>query len=262
MKKIFSRAGLLFLAAATMGMLGVSYAGYTDSLKVDTELSAGSMSFEFMDSGKDRDFIIGIQESGKEKVTKLDAKINYDGKTLTITDMDPIDMSFLKNGKLQILIRYIVEVTEEESVLRAASIIEKDQRSYLGEIPFQLISSTPLWSIEGKSASWGLGDGDLGGVPQVIYELLPQTLANFRASHTLWFNEKKDRMEGTILLEQIDIPKLLSIKKVELSAFGLPDDILKEMAAEKKLNLTMVGSYGFEIPLVLDQFNAEGEGLL
>ena len=262
MKKIFSKVGLLLLSATMVGMLGVSYAGYTDILIAEGELSTGSMSFEFVDAKKDQDFLIGL-ENNKDKFQELDANIDFDGKSLIITDIDPIDIAVLEDGKSKLLIHYSIKAEDEQSILRAAMIAEKDKRSSLGEIPFELISKTPQWSIAGKSKgefhSWGSENEAIETVPQVVYDLLPEALGSFHATHILSVDKKGDRMQGIIALELKDSPEILSIEKVKLSEFDLPEEVLREMVEVKKLELSMQGCYGFEIPLSLDQFNAGGE---
>ena len=262
MKKIFSKVGLLLLSATMVGMLGVSYAGYTDILIAEGELSTGSMGFEFVDAKKDRAFQIGL-ENNKGKFQELDANIDFDGKSLTITDIDPIDIAVLEDGKSKLLIHYSIKAEDEQSILRAAMIAEKDKRSSLGEIPFELISKTPQWSIAGKSKgefhSWGSENEAIETVPQVVYDLLPEALGSFHATHILSVDKKGDRMQGIIALELKDSPEILSIEKVKLSEFDLPEEVLREMVEVKKLELSMQGCYGFKIPLSLDQFNAGGE---
>ncbi|NLT46971.1 MAG: hypothetical protein GXX92_01025 [Clostridiales bacterium] len=262
MKKMFSKVGLLMLSAVMVGMLGVSYAGYTDILTVEGEVSTGSMGFEFMDTRKDRDFLIGL-ETDSGKFRKLDANIDFDGKSLSITDIGPIDFSLFESGNAKIFIRYSIAAADGRSVQRAATIKENDSRSSLGEIPLELISKTPEWSISGKSEdeSYGCGSENeaIDAVPQVVYDLLPDTLGQFRATHTLLPNKKGDRMEGVITLDPADSQEILSARKVELSEFDLPDEVLKEMVGIDQLELSIQGCYGFEIPLVLDQFNAGGE---
>ncbi len=260
MKKIFSKVGLLLCSAAMVGALGVSYAGYTDLLIADAELSTGSMGFEFLDTNKDQDFVIGLLDnSQKGEFIELDANINFDGKSITIAGMDPVDISMLDDGITKLVIHYFIKASEGQSIKKAAAIDKKDKRSSLGEIPFELLSATPQWNIEGEFTSGGSGEKSLGTVPEVIYELLPETLGSFKATHLLAGDEKGDFMQGTILLEPTKNSEILSAKKVALSDFDLPEDLVKEMAAEKNLELSVIGHYGFEIPLVLDQFNAGRE---
>jgi len=256
MRKMFSKVGLLMLSAVMVGMLGVSYAGYTDILTVEGEVSTGSMGFKFVDTRKDRDFLIGL-ETDSGKFRKLDANIDFDGKSLSITDIGPIDFSLFENRSAKILIIYSIAAADGQSVQRAAKITEKDKRSFLGEIPFKLMSKTPEWSISGISEDGSYGCGSENEA--IVYDLLPDTLGQFRATHTLLPNKKGDRMEGTITLEPADSQEILSARKVELSEFDLPEEVLKEMVGIDQLELSIQGCYGFEIPLVLDQFNAGGE---
>ena len=156
MKKIFNKVGLLLIAVVAVGMQGLSYAAYTDFLTVETDLTTGSMDFDFHDI-EGEGAIIGIM--GKNgKIKKLDADIEYDGKTLRITDMEAIPMSMLEDGDMELHIRYAMKATEDQSILRAATIDERDQvRSFIGVIPFNLTTRTPKWSIEGDSISFGSG---------------------------------------------------------------------------------------------------------
>lgn len=62
-------------------------------------------------------------------------------------------------------------------------------------------------------------------------------------------------MQGSIVLEQIEPCKFLSEGSILLSDFDLPEEINEEIGAEGNLKLSMQGCYGFEIPLILDQFN-------
>ncbi|MGI6733055.1 MAG: hypothetical protein ACOX4J_02595 [Anaerovoracaceae bacterium] len=256
MEKIFNRAGLFFLAAAVVGMLGVSYAAYTNILTVETDIATGSMRFEFTDI-EEEGAIVGVRDKNGN-IRKLDANIEYDGKSLRITDMEAIPMSMLEDGDMELHILYAVKATEGQSILRAAELCEKDEaRSIIGKIPFKLTTGTPQWSIEGDSKSLGSGTEGLDGIPKIVYDLLPDDLGDFRVHHTLAINESKNRMEGTIVLEQMEPCKLLADGSLSLSDFDLPEEIYEEIGAESNLRLSLQGCYGFEIPLVLDQFNAK-----
>ena len=257
MKKIFNRVGLLLLAVVAVGMLGVSYAAYTDFLTVETDLTTGSMDFEFHDIGGEGGAIIGIM--GKNgRIKKLDADIEYDGKTLRITDMEAIPMSMLEDGDMELHIRYAMKAAEDQSILRAATIDERDQvRSIIGVIPFKLTTRTPKWSIEGDSISFGSGTRGLGRIPEIIYDSLLEDLGDFRVHHTLMINERKNLMQGTIVLEQTEPCTLLPEGPLLLSDFDLPEEMYDEIGDETNLRLSLQGCYGFEIPLVLEQFNAK-----
>ena len=134
MKKIFNKVGLLLIAVVAVGMLGICYAAYTDFLTVETDLTTGSMDFDFHDI-ECEGAIIGIMcKNGKIK--KLDADIEYDGKPLRITDMEAIPMSMIEDGDMELHIRYAMKATEDQRIMRAATIDERDQeRNIIGVIP-------------------------------------------------------------------------------------------------------------------------------
>ena len=64
-------------------------------------------------------------------------------------------------------------------------------------------------------------------------------------------------MQGTIVLEQTEPCTLLPEGHLSLSDFDLPEEMYDEIGDETNLRLSLQGCYGFEIPLVLDQFNVK-----
>lgn len=254
MNKIFSKAGLTVFVALMMVLLGVSYAGYTSILETNISMDSGNMDFQF--SGDNDDFSIGIQNGENGNIRAINADIAYDGKDLTITGMDPINMELLKDGDLRIIIQYEIAAADTASIKKAASIDSEKIADKAGIINIQRTTKAPQWKIESSSGSWELGDKDIGDVPRIIYNLLPESLGDFQVSQTLTVDKDRDGMQGVIILSQKEVPDLLSTESISLSSLGLSHEIAVEMMDKAEdLTLTMQGCYDFTVPLALDQFN-------
>ena len=259
MHNFFNKTGLVLLSVALLGLLGTSYAGYTGELSADTELSTGSMDFEFIDMEVNEDFLICIQKGENGNIQDICADIDYDGKFLRVTDMGPIDMSWLEDGDLRIIIRYGIKASNEHSIMKAAATGKnEDAARYIGSIPLDRISRTPRWYIENGQDIWGSGDDEIDSVPQIVYSLLPETLGDFEIYQVLTAKAEDDGMQGIIILVQTEVPVIIPEGQVTLSQFYLPEELLQEISASKDLVLSVHGCYGFEIPINLDQFNAGG----
>jgi hypothetical protein len=253
MRKIFSKTGLLVLMVAIVVLLGASYAGYTRVLETQLDLSSGGMDFHF--DGSREDFSISIQKDGSKELWDLNANIDYDGKTLKISDMKPIDMSYLKDGDLRFIIQYGIKASNSSSLAKAAipqTIKDKNEFEY---VSFEKTTKTPQWTIKTSSGDWSTGGFAVGSASEAICGRLPDSLGDFKLIKTLAVDENEKIMHGVIILEQAEIPSWFSSRPINLSSLCLPEEVLESIGEESDLVLSIEGAYGFEIPLAIDQFN-------
>lgn len=245
----------LILVVLAFGTLGMSYAAHTNILTSNFNLSTSNMSFVF-DRNKHEDVAVEIQQGYDGAVKDLGGIISYDDKKLEIKNIGPININDFCDGDAIITIKYVIKSEDEEHGIKQTATIEskKDQGYDLGSVEFELMSHTPIWSIETDDQSWGTKD--IGRTPDVIYEYLPESLGEFHAYNTMIPSEDEDGvMIGTIILKQergLSIPETLEIG---LSSLNLPSEISSEI--ENGSSIEIEGNYGFAIPLDLDQFNVE-----
>lgn len=251
MARVFNKAGLLFFMVTLIVVLGAGYAGYMAVLKTHTSLSSGDMDFKFDDSNEG--FSISVQKGRNGEIRKIGAIAEYDGKTLTIKDMDPIDTTYLDNVDLRFIIRYRIKPSENSSLMKAAEIteIKNDEEEYV------------KLRRTGKTIQW-VGRMDrspeekIGGVTSnYIQNLMPDSLGDFRVTKKLEADDNEKMMQGTILLEQVGVSDGTWPKSIDISSLGASVNDL-EIGMEAGTNeITLRGFYGFEIPFVLDQFNCK-----
>lgn len=254
MNIVFSKIGLVLSAVLTVVLLGASYAGYTSTLAANISIGTGNMDFEFF--GENEDFSIAIQKGENNSIKPINANINFDGKELAITDMDPINMEFLKDGNLRIIIQYSVCAADNSSIKKAA-YVNSGKTTKAQFINIQRSSRTLKWRVESGSGNWAFGDSDYGDVPEIIYQLMPETLGTFQVEQIFAERKDRDKIHGRITLVQNEIPDLLSVESITLGSLALPREVAAELMGKGDLQLIMEGCYDFTIPLILDQFNTE-----
>lgn len=253
MNKIFSKMGFVLLSFMLLAMLGISYGAYTGALYINTSLSSGSMDMKF--SEKDDQFSLEIQIGKNDKPIELRANKSYDGKTLKISEMDPIDMSLLENGDLRFIIRYGIKPSDSSSILKAS--MKKPRRNKEQEyVTFERTTASPQIIIKDNSEE--LDSKITAGVAsQIIYDYLPDNLGDFYVTKNLLIDEKENIMQGVIILEQKEALSWPFENHIKLSNLDIQADELALLEKQDNLTLLLKGCYGFEIPLVLDQFNTE-----
>lgn len=261
MEKIFSKIGLLFISALAVVMLGVSYGGYTGFLTTDIKTATGNMDFLFSEEGGE-EFALTIQNSEMEEPSELDANFLYDGKTLRITDIGPIDINMLSGGDLRIDILFLINASED-STIKKAIISDKSDNNQTNQEPvvFDRMSKTPKWTIKCGSYIWGSENSEAGGVPEIVYRLLPDEIGDFYMTQSLITDENEGQIRGVLTLEQAGTGQSFPIEPVLLSSFELPSEIGEEMMAGEECELIMQAKYALEIPIDLDQFNYSEMGL-
>lgn len=252
MKKLFSRSGLIVLMIVIVGSLGVSYAGYTAMLETKVDLTTGSMDFEFCDS--DELFSIQIQNGKDEKPVKLKADISYGDKTLMISNIQAIDVSLLEGGNLRFIIQYGLKPTDDSSILKA--IIREEIGGY-EDVSLMRNNTTGQWVIRGGPDDQGYKGKAAGTVPEGIDKLIPDSLGDFHVTESFIVAKNEEYMEGTIILDQAEVPDWILSGPIPLSQLGLSDQTIEEIIHEEDLSISLYGFYSFEIPLDLNQFNGE-----
>lgn len=253
MKKIFNKTGLLILIMVTVASLGVSYAAYTTSLEAGADLTTGNLDFEFSQS--DELVSIEVQKGFNGNPQELKADVDYDGKTLRITNIEAIDVSLLEKGNLRFIIRYGIKPSDNSSLLNA--IIKEKNDGTDQYISLRRNSTTPQWIIKDGCDDWSFDSMAAGVASQSIYGILPDSLGEFQVTQSLGIARNEEYFEGIIILEQKDVPDWISPGPILLSQLELPAEIVEKMVVKEDLTLSLFGFYSFEIPLALDQFNAE-----
>ncbi len=261
MEKIFSKIGLLFISAVAVVMLGVSYGGYTGLLTADIKAATGNMDFLFSE-GRGEKFSLTIQNSEMKEPVELDANFIYDGKTLKITDIGPIDMNMLSVGDLRIDILFLINASED-STIKKAIISGRSGNNQIDQEPvvFDRMSKTPKWAIKCGSYTWGSENPEAGGVPEIVYRLLPDEIGDFYMTQSLITDENEGQIRGILTLEQAGAGEPFPTEPVLLSSFELPSEIGEEMMAGEECQLIMQAEYALEMPIDLDQFNYSEMGL-
>lgn len=255
MLKVVGRLSFFIYMFILSIALGVSYGAYTDNLDIKSVLMGGSMDYNF--AGSKDEFSIEMQEGNKIGLVDLNGVMDYDGKTLRITDMDPIDMAMLEGGNIKFIIKYAIKAQGEggirASVDRRIKTTDKQET-----VKFKLGSKTPYLTISDKD-----GAGIVEYIPlsdlslSTANNLLPESLGDFSVSKFLVLNSEGDFLKGLIVLEQTGPYTKGLPDSVPLSSLNLPEEMVENLLSKEDFDITLSGSYTFEIPLDLDQFNME-----
>jgi hypothetical protein len=253
MVKIIGRLGFFIYIFFVIIALGVSYGAYTNNLDLKGVLTGGSMNYNF--DGPGDEFSVEMQNGNEIGLVNLNGVMNYDGKTLRITDMDPIDMAMLEGGNIKFIIKYAIKAQGEGSI-RASVDRGIKTSNELEAVKFKLGSKTPYLIINNND-----GEGEMEYIPlsdlsiSAIDEFLPESLGSFSVSKFLVLNSDGDFLKGLIVLEQTE-PYIKGLPhSVSLSSLNLPEEMVENLLSRGDFAITLSGSYTFEIPLDLDQFN-------
>lgn len=240
--------------AVIFAFAGVSYAAHTNVLYGDFGLGTSNMGFIF---DNDEDVSVQIRNGDGGELKELDCKAFYDGKKLVIKDIGPIDLDDFAEGNANILIQYAIKADDEENgVILPAEVDEESKNGYdLGTVELELLTNTPVWSLENSGQSWGTKSEGINGTPDIVYDFLPETLGEFQVYNELQPKLKDGYMIGTLLLKQEKAIKLSEGSEIGLSSLGLSSDVTNEIQNDSLLEIR--GTYGFAIPLGLDQFNVD-----
>lgn len=241
-----------------LGMMGTSYAAYSNTLFGDYHFESSLLNFIFDDSDNGRSVSVEYQIGEKGPLQELDSSANYDGKQLTISDIGPLDAEMLADGNLTLFIHYTIRTEQEDQGIQQAKTVyeEEEPGYYIGEVDFQRNTDTPIWELENDGQCWGTGS--VGGTPAVLYGFLPERLCQFDAYNQIEKTDRDGLMNGTIILKQKTVPHLSQWSEINLSSLELDPDVVEQIkCGSLKSSLTIEGSYGFQIPVDLDQFNIE-----
>ncbi|GAB1475410.1 hypothetical protein MASR2M70_02420 [Bacillota bacterium] len=261
MESIFSKMGLLFLSVVMLVMLGASYGSYTGILDVDITESTGSMDFLFA-QGHSHEFSMTIQNGQMDEAEEIPAHFVYDDKTLKITDIGPINLNILREGDLRFNIRYSLKASEASSIKKAViSARSGNKKNEQKNLSFIRMSRTPEWTVICGNNMWGSAKAEAGGVPEIVYRLLPDTIGDFAMEQVLTIDEDEELLKGVIVLEQTGCKMAFPAEPVLLSSFELPEEIEQDMMEGEECQLIIKAAYSLEIPVDLDQFNYREIGL-
>lgn len=263
MKKVKTLSTVLFIMAALfVGVLGISYGGFSDTLVQTYNIYTGKMDFAFADpvniSTPEETFTISMQSGECGEAVELDADISYKDKQLFITNIDTINASEFIKGNTIFKINYAIIAADDKQGIRQVAAIEgEDDAGYnLGIIDFELQSKTPVWCVESGENHWGTDTDFPGGTPDVVYQLLPDTLARFDAFHTVQPADQNGIICGTIILKQIGNLNFPEPPEIGLSSLEFDDEINMKIANSPIYGyLEIEAVYGFIISINFDQYN-------
>lgn len=203
----------------------------------------------------DDDFSIYLDYADKSE--KLDAIIENNGKSLTVSGMEAIDMNKLISGEAGIRIEYRLQASDLEDGLPTVA----DETYDLGVIPFQLSAEDPYWKICNENGCWGIGEPELNlqeiEIPEAVFDLLPESLGNLHGYNHVTSSEN-DVVKGTVTIKQLE-PCTVINPTIDLTSLKLSDEVNREIAANdlESSNLEIMANYNFSIPLALDQANSK-----
>ena len=240
--------------AIIFAFAGVSYAAHTNALYQHFSIGTSNMSFIF---DNDEEVSAQIRKGTDGKLKELHCEATYDDKKLVIKDIGPIDLSDFEDGNANILIQYAIKADDKENgIILPAEKDKKSKNGYdLGTVPLDRLTNTPVWSLENGDRSWGTKSDGINGIPDIIYHYLPITLGEFHIYSELQPQLKDGYMTGTLLLKQENKLKMPDESDITLSSLGLSSDVTDEIESDSLLEIR--GTYGFSIPLSLDQFNVD-----
>lgn len=237
------------------GMLGIGYAAHTNILTGDFNISTSSMNFIF---DSDKNAVVEMMNGSDGDIKDLGGKASYKDKKLSITDIGPIDIEDFIDGNANIIIQYAIKTEDKEiGIKRPAEVKQDDDSGYdLGIVEFELLSNTPVWSLENGDRSWGTKSEGINGTPGIIYQFLPDNLGKFHVYNQLLPHYEDGVTIGMLLLKQVSSPALPDNREIGLSSLCLPSEISNEIqSGSPESILEIQGTYGFAIPINLDQFN-------
>jgi hypothetical protein len=254
-KQLIRTVQFFIIIGVITGLLGVTYAAYSNILATDFNLDTSSLSFVF---DCDNKAVVHMENYSEGIVQELKGEVDYQDKKLIITGIGPIDMQEFATGDINITIDYAIKAEDiENSLKRPAEVDKKSEVGYdLGTVDFELLSHTPVWNLENGSKIWGTESAGIEKTPDIIYQYLPDDLGTFHVYNTLIPGDEDGVMTGTLLLKQESVPALPSLDEIGLSSLSLPEGVCNEIKSGSPVSsLEIKGSYGFVIPLNLEQFN-------
>ena len=246
-------------AVFTASLLGVSYAAHTSMLTGNFDIGTSNMNFIF-NNDDDSKAKVTIQQGSDGEERELSGNLSYDNKRLTIADIGPIDMDFLSQGNAVLTIQYAIKtgLEERDGLKHPAEVSQKTDNGYdLGTVDFIKTSQTPIWDLNIGHMQWGTASQNCDSTPDIIYDILPDSLGTFHAYNTMIPDLNDGITRGELILKQETGPDL-SGSEIGLSSLDLPSGIAEK--AEKgngSITLQIEGTYGFVVPLDLEQFNTE-----
>lgn len=240
--------------ALLFAFAGVSYAAHTNVLTSFYEFGTGNMSFVF---DKSEDVVVQIRDGSDGEERNLDCDAVYKDKKLTISNIGPISITAFSSGNAEITIHYAIEAEDKKKGMQRPAEVKKNAKSGydLGTIKLELQSHTPVWSLENGELSIGTKSKGIDGTPDIIYDFLPDHLGKFHIYNQMRPHLEDGVMIGTLLLKQESVPDIPDTDEINLSGLGLPDEANEKIESDSLLEIR--GTYGFTIPLDLNQFNVE-----
>ena len=155
-----TRVSIIYISIIIIGLLGVSFAGWTDINKIVASISTGYMDYDFQESGNSLTLIRGSSSYD------INANICVEnGKYLKIYIIDPKPIINMKQGD-KLRIEYKLKEGEEGNVPLKA------KKEDLGLISIALKPETICWSCNGLM----LTESDYAN-------LVPDNLGVFKAYH-------------------------------------------------------------------------------
>jgi len=209
-------------------------------------------------SDEDADFALDIIDMNTGDGEQLETQITYTDKILKITGLEPFSLEELQNGAAGLEINYSFaqlspEENQKDSCIRSEN---KEGSTNIGEVVLTLSEDEPYWRICNENGSWGIGIRDIG-VPEVIYELLPDKVYGLEGINYSCIQTRKGTMNNSNYKSKIVLIQNTPIeeeKTILLTDLQLPKNIIKQITANKvnKSNLEIMTNYTFKIKIPLD----------
>lgn len=208
-------------------------------------------------SDEDADFALKIIDVNTGEGEQLETQITYTDKILKITGLEPFSLEELQNGAAGLEIYYSLaqlspEEKQKDSCVRSEN---KEGSTNIGEVVLTLSEDEPYWRICNENGSWGIGIRDIG-VPEVIYELLPDKVYGLEGNYSSIQTRKgtrnnSDYKSKIVLIQSAPIEEE---KTTLLTDLQLPKNIIKQITANKvnKSNLEIMTNYTFKMKIPLD----------
>lgn len=215
-------------------------------------------------SKEDDEFTLKLMNMNTGEGEQLESQITYTDKIVKLIGLEPISIEDLQSGKVGLDFYYSViqSNTEEKQSDFFERNVNNENNEYkesitkLGEVLFHLSEDEPYWRISNENGSWGIGIRDIG-IPEVIYELLPDKVYGMEGIHDSSLQATNDTLNNSIYKNNIRLTQntpMIEDKTILLSDLHLPNNIMKQITANKVQEscLEIMTNYTFKVKVPLD----------
>lgn len=209
-------------------------------------------------SNEDEDFTLKLIDMNTGEREQLEAQFTYTDKIVKVTGLEPFSIEDLQNGKAGLEINYsIVQSNTEEKHSDSFERNENNESiTKLGEVVLDLSEEEPYWRVSNENGSWGIGIRGIG-IPEVVYELLPDKVYGIEGTNYSSFQTTKDTLNHSIYKNNTVLTQntpLKEDKSILLTDLQLPKNIIRQITANKvqKSCLEIMTNYTFKIKVPMD----------